>query len=184
MAVTNDPPSGQGFFATGGAGGSGNVNAGAKFLSMDASAYFSSSTDAVTKVSLANDIGTLDELKAAALKIAPEGLKVNTEPCSFCGEKSSGQFIFTEKDKSEVRLCSGCLTKAVSWVIAQAKGGLAVREAPADRKACAKCHRHFMPEHLHLVGKKDPVTLCDPCFDQFADSAAEALSVHRRNIVL
>lgn len=184
MAVTNDPPSGQGFFATGGAGGSGNLNVGAKFLSMDASAYVSSSTDAVTKTSLANDIGTLDELKAMALKIAPEGLKLNADPCSYCGERSTGQFIFTEKGQPEIHLCTKCLTNAVGWVLAQAKGGLAVREAPGDRKACAKCHRHFMPEHLHLVGKKDPVTLCDPCFDQFADSAAEALSVHRRNIVL
>lgn len=161
-----------GFFGSGGSGGSGS----AASLIVDSAAVVIDGT-----YSAQVDLGPQGKLEAATLKLVSDAI---IQPCSYCGSQKSGQFVFTEKDEPEVRLCSGCLTKAVSWVIAQAKGGLPVREAPADRKACAKCHRHFMPEHLHLVGKKDPVTLCDPCFDQFADSAAEALGAHRRNIVL
>lgn len=161
-----------GFFGSGGAGGSGST---AGFIVDDAAVTIGETY--TSKV----DLGPQDKLETATLKLVSDAI---IQPCSYCGSQKAGQFVFTEKDESEVRLCSGCLTKAVAWVIAQAKGGLPVREAPADRKACAKCNRHFMPEHLHLVGKKDPVVLCDPCLDQFADSAAEAVAAHRRNIIV
>jgi hypothetical protein len=156
-----------GFFGSGGAGGSGGVYSG----DVPISGGWSTVTTAV-------NIGPQENLETATLRLVSDTVSL---PCSFCGSTKTGQFVFNDKDNPEVRLCSGCLTKSVAWVIAQAQGGLPIKEG-ADRAPCAKCHRHFQKEHLHVVGKKTPVVLCDPCLDQFAEEMVQ--SQPRRNIVL
>ena len=156
---------GLGFFGSGGAGGSGG-------------SFFTDATAVTSNWTATVGLGPQEKLETATLKLASDAV---SEPCSFCGSTKTGQFIFNDEGKPEVRLCSGCLTKAVAWVIAQAQGG--ITSGTGDDKApCAKCHRHFQKDHLHLVGKKDPIAICDPCFDGFVDDVVR--SQPRRNIVL
>jgi len=158
---------GSGFFGSGGAGGSGGVFTNATVI-----------VGSNATISTGVELGPQEKLETATLKLVSDVVSL---PCSFCGSTKTGQFVFNDKDKPEVRLCSGCLTKSVAWVIAQAQGGLPMKEG-TDRAPCAKCHRHFAKEHLHLVGKKDPIPLCDPCYDGFVEEMVQ--SQPRRNIVL